>query len=141
MKFSDPHEALRYHVSGAIARGEKEAITEMPADPAVFGPEPAALEVIGVKSSFWARDTGTGRVAVIIDAGRLARTGEDPYETARYLSSGNDTGASSYSTDTGGGTAVREAATGAITAIYAGGTETTWEASPFFDLPAEEATR
>lgn len=29
MQFNDPHDALHYHVSGAIERGEKEAITEI----------------------------------------------------------------------------------------------------------------
>jgi hypothetical protein len=32
VRFNDPHEALRYHVSGAVYRGEKEAITEMPTE-------------------------------------------------------------------------------------------------------------
>lgn len=28
MTFNDPHEALRYHVTGAVERGEQEPITE-----------------------------------------------------------------------------------------------------------------
>lgn len=30
MQFSNPHDALRYHVSGAVERGEAESITEVP---------------------------------------------------------------------------------------------------------------
>lgn len=33
MQFSNPHDALRYHVSGAVERGEAEPVTEVPRYP------------------------------------------------------------------------------------------------------------
>jgi hypothetical protein len=96
-----------------------------------------AVEVIGVRAGWWAEQVSLPQIAVIIDSGRLARTGEDPFELARYLSSGNDCGACDYSTDTGGGTAVRDAETGVILARFAGGVFAPRAASPFRDLPGE----
>jgi hypothetical protein len=104
------------------------------------------VEIIGVCAAWWAKDTSQPAVKVIIDAQRLARWHEDPYETARYLSSwwrclgrrpGNDTGCSSYSTDTGGGTAVRVVATGEILARYIGGQPARPEWEPFASTPLD----
>lgn len=90
-------------------------------------PAPVRFEVIGIRSGWWAKDTGRPEVEVIGPAGRFAETGEDPAEFARYLSSGYDCGASAYSTDTGGMTALRDADTREVIAFYVEGERRTTE--------------
>lgn len=80
------------------------------------------VEVVGVRSAWWAEDTGMPVESVIRTAETLASSGEDPYELARYLSTGNDPGASAFSRDTGGSMVVRVASSGKVLARYAGGT-------------------
>lgn len=64
------------------------------------------LEVWGVPADWWTKDHGD-QPKVLIEHERIAG-GEDPWELARYLSSGNDAGAPLYSPDTGGHTEVRD---------------------------------
>jgi hypothetical protein len=88
------------------------------------------IEIIGVRASWWAKDTGQPVISVIVPAARCAIEA-DPYDFARYLSSGYDTGASAFSSDTGGGTAVRDTTTGNILARYSDGAPATLEHMPF----------
>jgi hypothetical protein len=91
----------------------------------------AAVEVVGLRPGYWACDCGAPLESVIMDADRLAASGADPYESARYWSSGCDTGASAFGPDVGGGTLVREAATGRVLALYSAGEPASWAHQPF----------
>lgn len=79
------------------------------------------LEVVGIRAEWWAAETQQPVQKVIITARRLAESGEDPYELARYLSSGNDTGATAYSSALGGSTQVRDSVTQSVIATYRDG--------------------
>lgn len=81
------------------------------------------VQVVGVAPEHWVRDTGTEPEQVIISAERLAGSGEDPFETARYLSSGYDCGAQAFGPDVGGHTEVRAVATETVLARYRAGEE------------------
>lgn len=93
------------------------------------------VEIVGVRAEFWARDTKSGRVGVIIGADR-AGDPKHAREMARYLSSGNDDGAVDFSSDVGGGTMVRDTVTGKILARYVNGRAAQADWPPFADLPA-----
>lgn len=92
------------------------------------------LEVVGVRAAFWAETVHCERVTVERTAAEIAGSREDPFDLARYLSSGYDDGAGDYSTDTGGGTMVRDAGTGQPAACYAGGREVSSSRAPFVDV-------
>jgi len=96
---------------------------------------PGHPEVIGVLDPGWAKSCQSPQQQLIAGRGRFAAGGEDPFELARYLSSGNDTGASSFSPGTGGGTMVRNAATGEVLARYRAGAPAGEEDMPFLVTP------
>lgn len=83
-------------------------------------------EVVGIRAPWWAEQTGSPLESVIAPASRFEGpdgkpASEDPYELARYLSSGFDDGAADFSPDTGGSTMVRDAVSGKVLARYTAG--------------------
>lgn len=96
-------------------------------------------EIVGVRAAFWARDTKSERTSIIISAGRAGDI-RHATDLARFLSvSGNDDGAVDFWPEVGGGTMVRNTATGQIVARYAGGNAAKADWPPFDDLPAATA--
>jgi hypothetical protein len=93
------------------------------------------VEIVGVLDPRWAEQTGQPRAKLIGAADRFADGREDPFELARYWSSGYDTGAADFSPDTGGGTMVRDHDTGEILARYVNGRPASAEEMPFLVSP------
>lgn len=97
--------------------------------------EQAAFEIVGVRAAFWARDTGSERTSVIMPAGKAGDAGQARM-MARFLSgSHNDDGAVDFWPEVGGGTMVRDTATGKVIARYVGGRVAQADWPPFDDLP------